>query len=79
MISSLAYSPDGRLLMTGGFSVVTNRAPVKVMIWDVATAKIMRSMDAPHQVASVAFSSDGALAASNSSDEQIHIWSVPGR
>ena len=79
MISALAFSPDGRLLMTGGFSVVTNRAPVKVMIWDLASRKVVRSMDAPHQVGSVAFSGDGTLAAATSSDDQIHVWSVPGR
>lgn len=79
MISALAFSPDGRLLMTGGFSEVTNRAPVKVMIWDVASRKVVRSMDAPHQVGSVAFSGDGTLAAATSSDDQIHVWSVPGR
>ncbi len=78
MISSHADSPDSRLLITGGFSAITNRAPVKVMIWDVATAKMVRSMDAPHQVSSVAFSNDGALAAANGSDEQIHVRSVPG-
>lgn len=79
MISALAFSPDGRLLMTGGFSVVTNRAPVKVMIWDLASRKVVRSMDAPHQVGSVAFSGDGTLAAATSSDDQIHVWSVRGR
>lgn len=79
MISALAFSPDGRLLMTGGFSVVTDRAPVKVMIWDLAAGKIVRSMDAPHQVGSVAFSGDGTLAVATSSDDQIHVWSVPGR
>ena len=79
MISALAFSPDGRLLMTGGFSVVTVRAPVKVMIWDLAARKVVRSMDAPHQVGSVAFSGDGTLAVATSSDDQIHIWSVPGR
>ena len=79
MISALAFSPDGRLLMTGGFSVVTNRAPVKVMIWDLAARKVLRSMDAPHMVGSVAFSGDGMLAVATSSDDQIHVWSVPGR
>lgn len=77
MISSLAFSPDGRFLVTGGFSVITVKAPVKVMIWDLASSKPVRTLDAPHMVGSVAFSTDSSLAASTSGDDQIHIWGIP--
>lgn len=77
MISSLAFSPNGRLLLTGGFSVVTQMAPVKLMLWDLESVKPIRTLDAAHRVGSVAFSTDGTLAASTSGDDKIHVWGVP--
>ena len=44
MISALAFSPDSRLLLSGGFSELTSRHPVKILLWDVVTGKLLRSL-----------------------------------
>ncbi len=76
MIASLAFSPDGRLLATGGFNDITQKHPVSILLWDVATGKILRTLPAPHRVGSVAFSPDGKLLASTSDDKDVRLWSV---
>ncbi len=63
MIQSLDFSADGKMLATGGFSALTNRNPVKILLWDFASGKIVRSLDAKQAVPSVAFSPDGKMLA----------------
>ena len=76
MISALAFSPDGRLLASGGFSELTYENPVKVLLWDVASGKVARSVTAPHRVESVAFSPDGALLAVSNREKAVRLWSA---
>ena len=77
-IASLAISPDGKTLVTGGFDVVTTKNPVKLAFWDLASGKITRSVRAPHQVASVAFSPDGKWVAITTGDKEVLLWSTNG-
>lgn len=77
MISALAFSPDGRLLVTGGMNEMAFNAPVKVILWDVATAKPLRTMEAGRRVAAAAFSPDGKWVAIASRENTIPVWSVP--
>jgi WD40 repeat protein len=76
MISALAYSPDGRRLATGGFSEFTVQNPVKVLLWDVASGEVVRSVTSAHRVDSVAFSPDGALMAASDREKAIQVWSA---
>jgi WD40 repeat protein len=75
-ISALAISPDGRTLVTGGFDVVTSGNPVKVAFWDLASGKITRTVRAPHQVVSLAFSPDGKWVAMASGEKEISLWNL---
>jgi len=75
-IAALAISPDGRTLVTGGFDVVSSKNPVKVAFWDLGTGKITRTVGAPHQVASLAFSPDGKWVAMTSGEKEVSLWSL---
>jgi predicted NACHT family NTPase len=68
----VAFSPDGRMLATGG----TGRG---VRLWELATGQ-ERGTFAGHEgdVFSVAFSPDGKLLAAASSDAPVLIWDVTG-
>ena len=76
MISSMAFSPDGRLLATRGFNDITFQHPVSILLWDVASGKVVATKPAPHRVGSVAFSPDGKLIAAASGDKSVRLWEV---
>ncbi len=73
--TSLAFSSDGRSLLTGGSSG-------DVVLWEVATgAERCRVGKHPGLVAGVALTPDGRTAASASHDNTARLWSLdaPGR
>ena len=67
-VYSLAFSPKGNMLVSGSYDEA-------VFLWDVRTARLMRSLPAHSDpVSSVDFVRDGTLIASCSSDGLIRIW-----
>jgi WD40 repeat protein len=64
----VAYSPDGRFILSGGSDV---------MLWEVATGKCLRIFSGhTSPVHSVAFSPDGRFALSGSGDYTLKLWEI---
>jgi WD40 repeat protein len=67
-VNSVAFSPDGRLLASGGDDGA-------VSLWDSATGEALRSLQGHTDwVRSVAFSPDGRLLASGGDDWAVRLW-----
>jgi WD40 repeat protein len=73
-VGSLAFSPDGTLLVSGADSGA-------LMFWDAATGALLGSPVIGHsgRVWSVAFSPDGQTIASASEDHTVRLWDVARR
>ncbi len=67
-ISAAAFSPDGKLLATGG-------ANQMIRLWDVATGKELHPFGG-HQsgISSVVYSPDGKTVASAGMDQTVRLW-----
>jgi WD40 repeat protein len=73
-IAALAVSPNGKMVVTGGFDVATTRNPVKVVFWDAASGKVLKTVRAPHRVMSLAFSPDSQWVAMTAGDKEISLF-----
>jgi WD40 repeat protein len=74
-ILAIDFSPDGKLMATGG-GEPSRTGEVKV--WDVATGKLVRSLDNLHSdtVFALRFSPDGTKLASASADKYLKVVNV---
>lgn len=66
----MAFSPDGRGVVSGGEDYV-------IKLWDVATGDCLKILEGHSQIVwSVAFGQDGQMLASCSEDGMIRIWNT---
>lgn len=79
LIESIAYSPDGKVLIGGGYQSIeqTNGLEASFKILDMATG-LERDIRAlrTNSLESIALSPDGRLLASGSGDKKIRLWNL---
>ncbi len=69
MVTCVAYSPDGRRLVSAGYDDATFR------VWDVGSGQLIRSGGRSNRVICVAYSPDGRrIASGGGSDNTAQLW-----
>jgi len=68
---SLCFSPDSTCIASGG------RYDCNIMIWNISTQQLLRVLEGHYKtVLQVAYSPDGQLICSSSTDNTVRIWNV---
>jgi len=72
----LDISPSGRLLATGGLDSNSFDLPAHLVLWDVASAKALRTIRLPHSANQVAFSPDETVIAVANLGDGVRLWRI---
>lgn len=76
-IQSVAFSPDGRALLTASGHYVFEHRRGEAQLWDVATGKLLMRLNGHRrEVTAVAYAADGKTAATASRDGTVRFWDV---
>ena len=79
VIEAIAYSPDGSLLVGGGYQSLpqTSGLEASFRVWDVATGKERDMKAVPvTSLEAIALSPDGKVLASGSGEKKIRLWNL---
>jgi WD40 repeat protein len=75
IVGACAFSPDGRLIVSAGASILAGEQDNTVRIWDVATGQLLRTLDGhTDKVNACAFSPDSRFVVSASWDSTLRVW-----
>ncbi len=77
MISAMTFSPDGRLLVTGGTDASSFQNPAKILVWEMGSGTVLRTLSTAHGVTSIAMSPDSRVVAFADARNAITLASVP--
>ncbi len=76
-VQRIRFSPDGTKLVSGGMNELSFASPVKVILWDVASGRPLKTWGAEHMVQGLAFSPDGRRVAVADGSNNVMLWAVP--
>jgi WD40 repeat protein len=65
----MVFSPDSKLLATGGEDGI-------IRLWDTLTGSLVKERKGPSPITCLAFSADGKRLASGGADTAVVIWKV---
>jgi WD40 repeat protein len=76
-VMAVAFSPDGRLLATGGGDFESPKRRGEGLLWEVSSGRLLTRLEGhDREVIAVAFSPDGRTVATGSRDNTARLWDV---